>query len=46
LESGEYFINEKQRELKKKAEKRAAAKEKLTQKRADRAKEFEAPDEE
>jgi ribosomal RNA assembly protein len=45
LDSGEYFLNEQQREAKKKAEKRSAAKEKSSEKKKQRDEEFEAPDE-
>ncbi|CAM9241637.1 unnamed protein product [Ectocarpus fasciculatus] len=44
IESGEFFLNEAQRESKKKAEKMALAKEKSQEKREARAKEFIAPD--
>lgn len=43
IESGEFFLNETQRENKRKAEKIATAKEKSQEKRELRAKEFEAP---
>jgi ribosomal RNA assembly protein len=46
LESGEYFLNEQQREAKKRAEKRAAAKEKSSEKKRQRDEEFVAPQEE
>lgn len=46
LDSGEYFLNEAQREAKKKAEKKAAAKEKSELSRQEREREFEAPVEE
>lgn len=45
IESGEYFLNEAQRETKKKAEKIAVAKEKTQEKREKRLKEFVAPEE-
>jgi ribosomal RNA assembly protein len=45
LESGEYFLNEQQREAKKRAEKRAAAKEKSKEKQREREGEFVAPNE-
>lgn len=45
IESGEFFLNETQRENKKKAEKIASAKVKSQEKRELRAKEFEAPQE-
>jgi len=45
LDSGEYFLNEAQRESKKKAEKKAAAKEKSIEKRASRDMEYTAGDE-
>lgn len=43
LDSGEYFLNEAQREAKKKAEKKAAAKAKSDQIRAEKEKEYEPP---
>ena len=46
LESGEYFLNEHQREAKKRNEKRAAAKEKSLEKKRLRDEEFIAPEEE
>jgi ribosomal RNA assembly protein len=45
IESGEYFLNESQREAKKKTEKIAAAKEKSKEKRKLRELEFIAPEE-
>jgi ribosomal RNA assembly protein len=45
LESGEYFLQESQRSAKKLADKKASAKEKSKQKRADRESEFIAPNE-
>lgn len=45
LDSGEYFMDEAQREMKKKAEKRAAAAEKAVERRLARQSEFEAPNE-
>jgi ribosomal RNA assembly protein len=45
LDSGEYFLNEHQREAKKKAEKRSAAKEKSSSKKKQRDEEFKAPNE-
>ena len=45
IESGEYFLNESQREAKKKSEKIAAAKEKSKEKRKLREQEFVAPEE-
>mmetsp|Transcript_18359 Transcript_18359/g.30768 ORF Transcript_18359/g.30768 Transcript_18359/m.30768 type:complete len:365 (-) Transcript_18359:240-1334(-) len=45
LDSGEYFINEAQRQLKKKTEKRAAAKEKSVALQKEREAEFIPPDE-
>lgn len=46
LESGEYFLNEKQREAKKKIEKKEAAKEKSLDRKRKREAEFVAPKEE
>lgn len=46
LESGEYFLNEAQREAKKKEEKRSKAKETAAQRKADRELEFQPPTEE
>eukprot|EP01039_Chlorochromonas_danica_P000506 gene506-545_t len=46
LESGEYFLNEAQREAKKKEEKRSKAKETAAQRKADREQEFQPPTEE
>lgn len=46
LDSGEYFLNEQQREAKKKSEKRSAAKEKSLERKKLRDEEFEAPNEE
>eukprot|EP00605_Chrysophyceae_sp_TOSAG23-4_P001361 GSChrysophyteH1.ASY1.ANO1.1481.1 assembled CDS len=45
LDSGEYFLNEAQREERKKAEKKAAAKERSLEKREARKKDFEAKNE-
>ena len=45
LDSGEYFLNEQQREAKKKAEKRTVAKERSHEKKKEREEEFQAPDE-
>jgi ribosomal RNA assembly protein len=45
LESGEYFLNEKQREAKKKAEKAASSKIKSIEKKKERESEFVAPEE-
>ncbi len=45
LESGEYFLNEAQREQKKKEEKKAAAKEKSLEKKSEREAEYVAEDE-
>jgi ribosomal RNA assembly protein len=45
LDSGEYFINEAQREAKKKMDKRSAAKQKADQNRLDRENEFVPPSE-
>lgn len=46
LDSGEYFLNEQQREAKKRGEKRSAAKEKSLERKKERDEEFIAPDEE
>ena len=43
LDSGEYFLNEQQREAKKKAEKRTVAKERSVEKKKEREEEFQAP---
>lgn len=45
LDSGEYFLNEAQREAKKRTEKKAAAKEKSVKRQQDREAEFRPPDE-
>jgi ribosomal RNA assembly protein len=45
LDSGEYFLNEQQREAKKRGEKRSAAKEKSLERKKERDEEFVAPDE-
>eukprot|EP00596_Hydrurales_sp_CCMP1899_P010258 CAMPEP_0119049488 /NCGR_PEP_ID=MMETSP1177-20130426/64882_1 /TAXON_ID=2985 /ORGANISM="Ochromonas sp, Strain CCMP1899" /LENGTH=338 /DNA_ID=CAMNT_0007026775 /DNA_START=29 /DNA_END=1045 /DNA_ORIENTATION=+ len=45
LDSGEYFLNEQQREAKKRGEKRSAAKEKSVERKKERDEEFVAPEE-
>ena len=46
IESGEYFLNEQQRELAKKAQKKEAAKARAKERQSSRDSEFEAPEEE
>ena len=43
IESGEYFLSEKQKEVKKKKEKMAAAAEKAEQRRKEKEREYQAP---